>query len=648
MSLMLSLRARCFGVSLPFLSVLYTACRDAPSSALAKPGVRIVNTDDQSADARAYGFSPYPEVLATAHSPTLSTVEMIARLDSLHADALLTGDSSRAAVALSVVVWMHNKLGERQRMFAAYEDAVSTLPQNPEREAAFRIHQLRARIAARRQTSVEAWPWVELMDSIAQLAGTPLYTNKVALTRSILLRKEGKRAEALAAAEEARDLAHGSPYRYDRLNAYITLVNLYLQLDRPGVAQRYTDSLTAAIGPSGDAIYRFAAVRFRAEIAALDGDTDAALAIIDSAAAAMTGDYVAADNLNLLNLRADYLFDASRYGEAIGVLETIIAKQEPLDISSSEQYYEIGLAREAMGDTAAAYAAIERAYGTAVAQDNYGEAHEYAAELAERTQAAGELAAAMTWHQLAERYADSVATAEQRVATELLIYRDEAVARAAEAQTAREETAVVKRSNVLLGSLCAVLVLGLATGAYALRRRRRAGTARLEAAGADAELLRARLRDKNQELNVQALTLAQKSSLLESLRQELADARREARNGGGVDARRLGQIERAIANAPTSSEDWTTYVDTLNELRGGVFDRLRAAHPDLTVRDLRLAALLRAGMSTKEMAAALSISEAGVKKARYRLRKRLGLGGGGAVLAYLATLESERPTTPER
>lgn len=58
---------------------------------------------------------------------------------------------------------------------------------------------------------------------------------------------------------------------------------------------------------------------------------------------------------------------------------------------------------------------------------------------------------------------------------------------------------------------------------------------------------------------------------------------------------------------------------THRELRA----RLAAAYPVLTEYDLRLCVMLKANLSTKEIATLLNITPDSVKKAKHRLRKKL-------------------------
>ena len=66
----------------------------------------------------------------------------------------------------------------------------------------------------------------------------------------------------------------------------------------------------------------------------------------------------------------------------------------------------------------------------------------------------------------------------------------------------------------------------------------------------------------------------------------------------------------------------------MTELHASSFqfqDRLKARYPGLTAYDLRLCTYLKANLSTKEIATLLNITPDSVKKAKHRLRKKLGI-----------------------
>ena len=61
------------------------------------------------------------------------------------------------------------------------------------------------------------------------------------------------------------------------------------------------------------------------------------------------------------------------------------------------------------------------------------------------------------------------------------------------------------------------------------------------------------------------------------------------------------------------------------EVHPGFFDRLNTAFPDLSETYQKIAAFLRIGLSTQEIADMLFITVTSAKKYRQRLRKKLNL-----------------------
>jgi DNA-binding CsgD family transcriptional regulator len=63
---------------------------------------------------------------------------------------------------------------------------------------------------------------------------------------------------------------------------------------------------------------------------------------------------------------------------------------------------------------------------------------------------------------------------------------------------------------------------------------------------------------------------------------------------------------------------------------------LQKTIPDITANELKLCALLRLNLSSKEVSRLLSITPASVNKARYRLRKRIGLNSKEDLFVFLS------------
>ena len=75
-----------------------------------------------------------------------------------------------------------------------------------------------------------------------------------------------------------------------------------------------------------------------------------------------------------------------------------------------------------------------------------------------------------------------------------------------------------------------------------------------------------------------------------------------------------------------TNQQWEDFKTNFNHCVPGFIPNLRLGYPRLTQSDIRLACLIRMGMTSVEISKIQNISNQGVSMARYRLRKRMGLG----------------------
>ncbi|MBT1688046.1 two-component regulator propeller domain-containing protein [Dawidia soli] len=203
--------------------------------------------------------------------------------------------------------------------------------------------------------------------------------------------------------------------------------------------------------------------------------------------------------------------------------------------------------------------------------------------------------------------------------------------------------------------LCAVVTGGL-YAAYrlqinSLRRRQRAlaqlvaqRTTEIEAKNKQlleserrhAQLVNQQLNDelaaKSQELTGSTLLIIQKNRLLDELKTKMKDL---LRSPGSNNLRDFRQLVQLINYNFSPEKEWMEFTLHFSRVHGRFLDTLKNNYPELTNNDLRLCALYRIGIATKDIAAAMSISQASVKMARYRLRKKLGLTPEEDITAFL-------------
>ena len=94
---------------------------------------------------------------------------------------------------------------------------------------------------------------------------------------------------------------------------------------------------------------------------------------------------------------------------------------------------------------------------------------------------------------------------------------------------------------------------------------------------------------------------------------------------------------KKLNNSVNDTEDWKRFEVNFKELHQDFFERLLRTYPSLTSKDLKLSAYLKMNLSTKEISPLMGISIRGVEIHRYRLRKKLGLGGTENLSNFLIT-----------
>src|SRR5690606_2503291 len=122
------------------------------------------------------------------------------------------------------------------------------------------------------------------------------------------------------------------------------------------------------------------------------------------------------------------------------------------------------------------------------------------------------------------------------------------------------------------------------------------------------------------ELTSQLKLIEEKNNLVMQLEAELG-AMRE-RHATPPEA--LEEAVEMLAEARLlTGKDWSSFRRKFNTVFDASLDQLKSVYPDITPSEERIYALNKLGVDTKTMAGMLGISPESVRKARYRLKKRL-------------------------
>ena len=120
----------------------------------------------------------------------------------------------------------------------------------------------------------------------------------------------------------------------------------------------------------------------------------------------------------------------------------------------------------------------------------------------------------------------------------------------------------------------------------------------------------------------------------------LNSLKREVRELGQADTpqklkSKSDRIIRQIDANMNDDSNWVVSENYFNCIYDGLLDRLKDRYPSLSKTDLRICVYIKLNLSTKEIADLMNISPKSVEMARYRLRKKLGLGPGDDISSVL-------------
>ncbi len=175
-----------------------------------------------------------------------------------------------------------------------------------------------------------------------------------------------------------------------------------------------------------------------------------------------------------------------------------------------------------------------------------------------------------------------------------------------------EKEKTSKLQKIALGSGLGLSALALGFGFYGFRQK-------IKRNKLEKEKIETQLEFKKKELTTHALQLAKKNETLENLKQRAKELKSsEVQNG-------YQQLISAINFDLQDDNNWENFSRYFEEVHKDFNSTVANKYSDITPNELRLMALLKMNLSSKEIANILNISTNGIKKARQRLRKKMQL-----------------------
>lgn len=146
------------------------------------------------------------------------------------------------------------------------------------------------------------------------------------------------------------------------------------------------------------------------------------------------------------------------------------------------------------------------------------------------------------------------------------------------------------------------------------------------------------LEQKNKDLTTMSLLMAQKNEMLNKLRTQVEYMRCATGVTDTQNNAELVLLEQEISAALSSEKAWETFDQQFHAIHHEYVQKVSSLYPDLSPTELRVCAMLKINLTTKEIANLLYISVKTVEMYRFRIRKKFGLEPSVNLSTFLASI----------
>ena len=147
--------------------------------------------------------------------------------------------------------------------------------------------------------------------------------------------------------------------------------------------------------------------------------------------------------------------------------------------------------------------------------------------------------------------------------------------------------------------------------------------------------LQSEIQVKTQELTSNALHLIRKNKLLEDLKVDLEVINK---NGKEDPRKHVKSLIKKVDYSIIQDNEWDDFRKSFEQVHYDFMQGLRKHCTDLSATELRLCALIKLNISSKDIATMMGITQDSLRVARYRLRKKLMLNHGDSLTVFIQNL----------
>ena len=190
---------------------------------------------------------------------------------------------------------------------------------------------------------------------------------------------------------------------------------------------------------------------------------------------------------------------------------------------------------------------------------------------------------------------------------------------------------ITQRRLILLLSIISLLFMSLGIAFYFFRKYQNQKQTIMEQ---EALLLKERLEHSQKEIASKALRLASQNEM----RIKMIETTKEVYQH--LDETGKESLKAMVRNLKKNIDQgaWQEFETRFEQVHEAFFVQLNSRFPNLTPNDRRICAFLKLNMSTKDIALLTNRSPRSIESARYRLKKKFGLGAEEDILNFLQSI----------
>ncbi len=201
----------------------------------------------------------------------------------------------------------------------------------------------------------------------------------------------------------------------------------------------------------------------------------------------------------------------------------------------------------------------------------------------------------------------------------------------------------ITQTGIAIGLAMILLIAGILLSRQRLKNRKNRELFETQQKLIQIELQNAQLSEQklkqeleinSQQLTNHALHIIQKNKMLKEMKTKLNHLRQ---NNKTIDRQVSALIGRIDENF-NFDKDWEEFQQIFERVHPEFYQQLHEKFPDLTAAEIRLCALLRLHLDSKDIAAILGISQDSLRVSRYRLRKRLDMEKGSNLTTFIMNI----------